>query len=104
MKKIILWIFIFLCFIPLYSKIDNYEDLISQSYMNKNGSYFDGTHETIWESGYFKSDNTDTKCLANYDWSSIQARFIPFWTLVTACSDDYYFHLFGIFKIHFNKN
>ena len=103
MKKIVLWFFIFLCFIPLFSKIDNYEDFLFSNYYSSEWIYNYSNATVTWDYAHFKSNN-DKECLSKYDWSSINANFIPFWTLVTACSDDYYIHILSSpIKFHFTK-
>ena len=99
-KKIILAI-IFLFFVPLCLKIDNYEDFLENNYIKTPWKY--NTESNKWEENHFKINNKE--CLSKYDWSSVNAWFIPFWTLVTACSNDYYVHfLSSSIKFHFTKN
>ncbi len=101
-KKIVSFIIIFLCFSPLLSKIDNYEDLLEDNYYRTSGIYTTSNANIAGDSAHFERSNIQG-CLSQYDGSSIRAQFRPFWTLITACSDDFYFHLFWIIKIHFQK-
>lgn len=100
--KIFTTIMICLCFSPLLSKIDNYEDLLENNYYKSSWIYSQQTGEKAWDLAHFKIVDKKS-CQDQFDGSSIQAQFIPFGTLITACSDDYYFHLFWIIKIHFQK-
>lgn len=103
-RKTILWLLILFCFIPLFSKIDNYEDFLASNYYQSEWIYNYSNATVTWEYAHFKSSN-DKNCYSKYDWSTINARYIPFWILVTACSNDYYIHLFSSpIKFHFTKN
>lgn len=100
--KIFLVILLFFCFYPLIEISDNYENFLEKNYYQNSEGIYKNTKE-LNEFWHFIIQPQYIECSKKIDGSSIQARFIPFGTLVTACSDDMYYHFLNKLRIHFTK-